>query len=74
MPSTTEGMFLFIVFAFWAFVYFVPTFIAHTRHHRNFASILIINLCLGWTVLGWVGALAWAFSKDVKTQPVNEGL
>lgn len=27
------------------------------RNHRNAKAILILNLCLGWMLFGWVGAL-----------------
>jgi RsiW-degrading membrane proteinase PrsW (M82 family) len=42
-------------------LYFIPTIIAEKRNHKNSSSILILNLFLGWTFLGWVIALAWAF-------------
>lgn len=40
--------------------YFVPTVVALARGHTFTVPIVIINLCLGWTLVGWVGALAWA--------------
>ncbi|MBX3329455.1 MAG: superinfection immunity protein [Nitrospira sp.] len=43
-----------------AFAYCLPTFIALGRGHPNCIPILVVNLSLGWTVIGWVGALAWA--------------
>ena len=46
-----------------AFVYRIPTFIALARGHHNCIPILVVNLSLGWTVLGWVGALVWAFTR-----------
>lgn len=33
-------------------------------NHRNSGSIFILNLLLGWTFIGWVAALIWAFSND----------
>ena len=41
-------------------LYMLPTIIAMTRSHPNTASIFVINLLLGWSILGWAGALAWA--------------
>lgn len=41
-------------------VYFLPTIVAVGRAHHNASAILVINLFLGWTVLGWVVALAMA--------------
>lgn len=48
-------------------MYFLPLFVAHARHHRNATSIGVLNVFLGWTVIGWVVCLAWAFSADVQT-------
>ena len=41
-------------------VYFLPTFIGFRKANAIFA----LNLLLGWTVLGWVGALIWALTKE----------
>jgi hypothetical protein len=41
-------------------VYFMPTFIAHRRAHPRKIPILLVNLFLGWTGIGWIAALIWA--------------
>lgn len=41
-------------------VYFLPWLIAVWRSHRNAAPIFLLNLFLGWALVGWVGALVWA--------------
>lgn len=43
-------------------LYFVPTVVAGCRHHHQMASIVVVNLFLGWTFIGWVAALAMACS------------
>lgn len=43
-------------------VYLLPWLVAVSRSHPNVAAIFIINLFLGWTLIGWVVALAWAAS------------
>ena len=49
--------------------YLVPSVIAGARHHHQTGAILVLNLLLGWTLLGWIAALVWAFTatpgKDV---------
>lgn len=45
-------------------IYFLPAIIG--RKHRNFSSILLLNLFLGWTFIGWIVAIIWAVSKDKK--------
>jgi hypothetical protein len=44
-------------------LYFLPTYEAFTRKHTNLTSILLINLLLGWSLIGWVVALIWAMRK-----------
>ena len=41
-------------------LYFLPTIIAKSRNVPNFGSIAVINVFLGWTLVGWVVALAMA--------------
>jgi len=43
-------------------VYFLPTFLAAARGHQSWLEILTLNLLLGWTVLGWIGALIWSLT------------
>jgi phosphatidylserine synthase len=40
--------------------YFLPAIIAALRHTHNAPGILLLNLFLGWTVIGWVVALLMA--------------
>lgn len=48
----------------WAIaVYFLPTYEAYIRKHRNLAGVALLNIFLGWTLLGWVGALVWSVSN-----------
>lgn len=48
--------------AFCALLYFLPSILGHDK--RSFAGILILNLLLGWTVIGWVAALIWASTDE----------
>lgn len=56
-------LFVFFLFLLSFCVYFIPTFIAFKRKHISRYGILIINLCFGFTFIGWVIALAWSVSK-----------
>jgi hypothetical protein len=40
-------------------LYFLPTIIASNRGH-SVAGILLLNLFLGWTGIGWIVMLLWA--------------
>ncbi|WP_256675200.1 superinfection immunity protein [Pseudomonas sp. DE0157] len=44
-------------------LYLLPTFEAWIRKKSNLQSIAVLNLFLGWTIIGWVAALIWAFKK-----------
>jgi hypothetical protein len=41
-------------------LYFLPTIVAVKRHVRHRGSVAVLNVFLGWTLLGWVVALAMA--------------
>jgi len=47
-------------------LYFVPAIVAHSRKHPKRTAIRILNILAGWTFIGWVGALVWAYSYDPK--------
>jgi RsiW-degrading membrane proteinase PrsW (M82 family) len=50
-------------------VYFLPTMLAIYRNCHATSWISIINLLLGWTILGWFAAIGWAASGKVETFP-----
>ena len=41
-------------------LYFLPSIIAAVRHTHNATGILLLNVFLGWTVVGWVVAFLMA--------------
>lgn len=43
--------------------YFLPFWIALLKWRRNLAAIFALNLLLGWTLLGWIGALIWSLTE-----------
>jgi hypothetical protein len=46
-------------------LYLIPTIVAIVRKVPNTGSVVVINLLLGWSLIGWVVALAMA----VRTVP-----
>lgn len=44
--------------------YFLPSLIASSNGHRYVSGIALLNLFLGWTLIGWVIALVWAVCND----------
>lgn len=47
-------------FIFAPALYFLPLYEAWSRKHENLLSLGILNLFLGWTLLGWIAALIWS--------------
>ena len=45
-------------------LYFLPLIIAAYRNHQNILGIGLLNLLLGWSLVGWVGALVWSVMAD----------
>jgi hypothetical protein len=45
--------------------YFLPTIVASNWRHPDKDAIFVINLFLGWSLIGWMIALAWA-SQGIK--------
>jgi hypothetical protein len=41
-------------------IYMLPTLIAFGREHPRRQDIAVVNIILGWTLIGWIGAFLWA--------------
>lgn len=55
-----------VVFQIAAYIalYFLPTIIVATKIHREKTPIMLLNILLGWTLIGWVVALVMALSNE----------
>ncbi len=42
--------------------YFIPVLIAYGRGHDQLTLIVVLDVCFGWTVLGWLVALLWSLT------------
>ena len=53
---------------------FVPTFIAMARHRPSLGLFALVNLCVGWTGIGWLVLLVMALwqSPKVPSRPAHE--
>jgi hypothetical protein len=61
---------VFFLLSFLFFGYFLPCIVAWMRNHHQAAAILLLNLFLGWTFIGWVAAIVWsATAIPVKETP-----
>ncbi len=60
---------LFLIFVL--IIYFIPSIVAVSNKKKNTTAIVILNLFLGWTFVGWVIALVWATIKDEEHESTN---
>lgn len=56
-------------------LYMLPFIIAKHRGHHAANGILLVNILLGWTVVGWFVSFIWAYSakpEQPAPQPASE--
>lgn len=49
-------------------LYFLPSIIAVARKTRSYGSVIVINFFLGWTIIGWIIALAMSVRSTQKNE------
>ncbi len=65
MGNNTGDIILgFVILVAGIALYVLPSIIAGYRHKKNVNAIGVLNLLLGWTVIGWIVALIWALTED----------
>jgi len=52
-------------------IHFLPTFVAIVRQQRHSVLIFVLNIFVGWTIIGWLILLIWAAVGEEKG-PVYE--
>ena len=57
--------FFFPFFGVGTVMYFLPSIVGLARSKRDLLAIFLLNLFLGWSVIGWIVALVWAAKSDV---------
>lgn len=62
VAEALKGMVMLALGAGGLALYLLPLLIASRKGHPYTTAITLINLVLGWTFLGWLGALIWAVS------------
>lgn len=61
-----ENLFLVVFLIAIAVLYMAPWLVAIDRNHKDRVAIAVVNFFLGWTLVGWVVALAWAVKAGCK--------
>jgi hypothetical protein len=54
-----HGLLILFVMMFFGLL---PSIIAFVRRHHNRYAILVLNILLGWTMVGWAVALVWSLT------------
>ena len=49
-------------------VYFLPTFIGRRRRVNNKSWLFVVNLLVGWSLIGWIGCVLWAVCGQTQAQ------
>ncbi len=62
-----------LLFAVAALVYVLPTALAYYRGCSATIWIALVNVLLGWTILGWFAAIGWAAAGKVEKLPATIG-
>jgi hypothetical protein len=45
-------------------IYFTPSLIGFSKKKKNSGAIFALNLLVGWTVIGWLGAFIWSLTNS----------
>jgi hypothetical protein len=69
-PETwSAGLFIGLLPILVVLIYFLPTAAAITVNNPYFQSVFLTNLFFGWTVVGWLAALAWGLRRPPVEAP-----
>ena len=69
LPWLVAAMGLGALLAILILPYWAPTAIAFARKHPSRGAVLALNLFLGWTFIGWVGAFIWSLTDATARGP-----
>jgi hypothetical protein len=50
-------------------LYIAPLLIAAYRGHKSVYAIAFVDILLGWTIVGWLVAMIWSLTGNVKPAP-----
>jgi hypothetical protein len=50
-------------------LYLLPTLIAFGREHPQRTTVALLNIVLGWTLIGWIVVFVWALLVEGEGEP-----
>ena len=57
-----------ILLALVLILYLLPTLVAYGREHLRRQDVAIVNVLVGWTLIGWIVVFLWAALGRVEDQ------
>jgi len=60
LGNTTSVILLALIVA----LYMLPSLIAFSRDHPHRRVLMLLNILLGWTLIGWIMIFVWAVAAD----------
>lgn len=68
LPQSTFSVWhwLIVLFVFMG-IYCLPFFVACFRDSTKKVVVFVVNLCFGWTLIGWIIAFVMAVSYEKKS-------
>ncbi|GAA0450143.1 superinfection immunity protein [Alkalibacillus silvisoli] len=64
MEAIALALVVKIFAAFVVLLYFTPTLMALKHNHEHRSWIVLLNLLIGWTILGWLIILIWSIREQ----------
>ena len=53
-------------------LYFLPTIVARSNKHSKKGAILLLNILVGWTLIGWIACFIWASIDNKQTSTIED--
>ena len=68
MGNSTFVIIIIILISF--ALYFLPSIIAILKRKSNMLAIILLNVFLGWTFIGWLVSLIWSVTNDIEESSI----
>ena len=63
LDAIIGGSGVILLVGFLILIYLIPTIVAFARKLPSTASVAVLNIFLGWSIIGFVISLVWAFKN-----------
>lgn len=70
--ADNDPLVFFIIVVLSAILHFLPSIIAFNRGHTRRIAILVLNILLGWTIIGWIILLIWSLDRQSRWKQLTD--